>query len=57
MERFGGCPMSDDDVEAVNHLQEPPSTSLTGTPLAMYRLAKMTIEEWDPVPPPEKEEE
>ncbi len=56
MERFGGCPMSDDNVEAVNHLQEPPSTSLTGVPLAMYRLAKMTIEEWDPVPPPKEDE-
>lgn len=48
--------MSDDDIQSVNLLQEPPSTSLTGTALACYRLAKMTIEEWDPIPPEKGEE-
>lgn len=40
--------MSDDEVEAVNRLQEAPSTSLTSLPLAAYEKAKRTIERWDP---------
>ena len=40
--------MSDDEVEAINRLQEAPSTSLTELPLDIYLAAKRDIERWDP---------
>ena len=40
--------MSDDEVEAINSLQEPPTTSLTELPRDIYLAAKRDIERWDP---------
>lgn len=40
--------VSDDEVRAVNAIQEAPSTSLTGEPEKAYRQAKDTITRWDP---------
>lgn len=35
-------------MNVVNHVQEPPSTSLTGEPAKMYYNLKLAIAAWDP---------
>ncbi len=42
--------------EAVNHLQESPSTSLTGVPEKIYREAKHRVATWNPIPPAKDED-
>lgn len=47
--------MSDDEVRAVNAIQEAPSTSLTELPREIYLAAKARVAAWDPTPPSKEE--